>query len=92
MDFPYSQKDFVEKNNEVWLYINGLSLQSVYDLIQKFDDKNIKSDLMRVFNERLRWSTIPEAAELLVSVRRRFSLENYFLEQELVKKIVGSQK
>ena len=90
MDFPYSQEDFYTKNEEVWKFVNYLDIQTIFGLIERFDDRKIQADLMEVFKERLRWSTVSESACLLEVVRKRFSLENYFLEQALLSKIIGA--
>lgn len=90
MDFPYSQNDFSEKTEEVWKYINALSLESIFKLIGKFEDKSIRRDLMEVFNEKLRWASIPESVYVLDLVRKKFSLENYFIEESILNKIRGN--
>lgn len=87
MDFLYSEEDFQSKSEEVWKFINHLDLETIHRLIERFENKNIRRDLMEVFKERLRWASIPETVYLLEKVRKKFTLENYFLEEALITKI-----
>lgn len=89
MDFPYTEADFSEKNEEVWKFVNGMDLESIFRLISKLDDKKIKGDLISVFKEKLRWISTAESVCLLELVQKKFSLENYFLEVALLEKISG---
>lgn len=87
MDFLYSEEDFQNKSEEVWKFINHLDLETIHRLIERFENKNIRRDLMEVFKERLRWASIPETVYLLEKVRKKFTLENYFLEEALTVKL-----
>jgi len=90
MNFPYTETDFADNNEEVWKYVNEMDLESIYVLVGKIESKKIKGDLIEVFKEKSRRSSIPESVYVLDLVRKKFSLENYFMEEILVKKISGS--
>lgn len=91
MEFSYSESDFSLKNEEVWKAVNNLDIEQIYLLISKIESKKIKGDLIEVFREKSKRSSIPESVYLLDLVRKKFSLENFFLEEALLKRIFTSK-